>query len=108
MNKNEKYATCKVCCHQMEPKRGCTLSHLIINGKSHERIKVCSPQDLLCNEMDESFICHDCNAGAGQYHHLGCDSERCVVCQDQLFLCDCDMQAIVPILSISPLKINHQ
>jgi hypothetical protein len=34
-------------------------------------------------------VCGDCHAGAGQYHHLGCDIEQCGRCREQLITCDC-------------------
>lgn len=33
--------------------------------------------------------CHDCNVKLGQYHHLGCDMERCPICGSQLIGCGC-------------------
>jgi hypothetical protein len=33
--------------------------------------------------------CHDCNAGAGGYHHPGCDAEECPSCHGQLISCSC-------------------
>jgi hypothetical protein len=34
--------------------------------------------------------CPGCGSGIGQYHHFGCDLERCSACQEQLYLgCDC-------------------
>lgn len=33
--------------------------------------------------------CHDCGAFPGEYHHPGCDMERCPRCNGQYFICDC-------------------
>lgn len=33
--------------------------------------------------------CHDCNIVHGNYHHPGCDVERCPRCGGQLISCDC-------------------
>lgn len=33
--------------------------------------------------------CHDCNVAVGQYHHPGCDMERCPKCTGQLISCGC-------------------
>lgn len=99
MSKNHECAACAICCLKMEPKNGCTLTYLIINGKRHARVRVGDSLDCIpCT--DENPFCHDCNVGLNQYHHLGCDSERCPVCYDQLFLCDCDKQPSVPLSPI--------
>lgn len=40
-------------------------------------------------ENDLNHRCHDCNVKLGQYHHPGCDMERCPRCGGQLISCDC-------------------
>lgn len=32
-------------------------------------------------------ICHDCEAKVGELHELGCDVERCPICNGQLISC---------------------
>jgi hypothetical protein len=39
--------------------------------------------------MVSGQFCHDCNAARGQYHHLGCDMERCPACKGQIISCGC-------------------
>jgi len=41
--------------------------------------------------FDKNIRCHDCHIvnEKGNYHHLGCDMERCPKCGDQLISCDC-------------------
>lgn len=41
--------------------------------------------------FDINDRCHDCNIvnAAGNYHHWGCDIERCPKCGQQLISCDC-------------------
>ena len=39
--------------------------------------------------MERLGICHDCGAVEGQYHHFGCDMERCPFCGRQLISCHC-------------------
>lgn len=34
--------------------------------------------------------CHDCGAGVGELHMLGCDMEECPKCGGQLLSCTCD------------------
>ena len=38
---------------------------------------------------EPSGRCHDCGIKHGNYHHFGCDVERCPRCGDQLISCDC-------------------
>lgn len=33
--------------------------------------------------------CGDCGAGHGQFHHWGCDLEKCLRCSGQLYSCHC-------------------
>ena len=73
----KKYATCHLCNQEMQPNSGCTATHIEdTTGKVHARIK-------------SDDLCHDCNAGPGQYHHMSCDWERCPICHGQLLSCDC-------------------
>jgi hypothetical protein len=89
MENNKKYAACATCRKQMAPKNGCLLPLIIVNGEKYERIKAGDVLDFNpC--MGENDVCHDCNVGVNQYHHFGCDAERCPVCSNQLLSCDCD------------------
>ena len=38
---------------------------------------------------EPSGRCHDCNIKHGNYHHPGCDVERCPRCGGQLISCSC-------------------
>lgn len=40
--------------------------------------------------------CHDCGIlnKPGNYHHIGCDVERCPKCKGQLISCDCDFPKV--------------
>jgi hypothetical protein len=33
--------------------------------------------------------CVDCGVMPGRFHHAGCDVQRCPLCHDQMFLCNC-------------------
>lgn len=38
---------------------------------------------------EPSGKCHDCGIKHGNYHHPGCDVERCPKCKGQLISCGC-------------------
>lgn len=38
---------------------------------------------------DQDGRCHDCYIESGNYHHSGCDMERCPKCSGQLITCGC-------------------
>ena len=88
MSSNNKNAVCPDCQQVMAPGNGCTLLHIKLQGKEYERIKA-GASDSFESGVDDGYICHDCNAAKRQYHHFGCDMERCPACHDQLFCCDC-------------------
>ncbi|MDR0531395.1 MAG: hypothetical protein LBG83_04950 [Oscillospiraceae bacterium] len=87
----ESYAMCNICKHTMAPECGCSLARYKAEGKFYDRIRVGSREDII----PETMLCRDCNAGIGQYHHLGCAQERCPMCREQFFLCDCIPDAYI-------------
>ena len=44
---------------------------------------------------EEDGRCHDCRIKHGGIHHMGCDVEKCPVCDDQLISCDCKRKAFL-------------
>lgn len=71
-------ATCSYCDQDMLEAPGCfqiPVQHK--DGRKRPPIKHTGPK------------CHDCNALAGNYHHPGCDMERCPFCDGQLITCEC-------------------
>lgn len=88
MSKDKKYGVCQTCKKQMAPNIGCSVSLVQLSGKDHKRIKAGDALDFW-PDMGKDDCCHDCNAGKGQYHHGGCDAERCPLCSLQLIGCSC-------------------
>lgn len=77
-------AECRDCGLDMSSKDiiSCTLRYLIKDGKSYKRNTA---------YFDINKRCHDCNIvnKEGNFHHLGCDVERCPICGNQLISCGC-------------------
>ena len=81
----EYFAICNVCKSEMRPNCGCDIAKFRLGDRRYERIRTGYKDDIIPG----TTICRDCNAGAGQYHHLGCAQERCPNCLQQFFLCHC-------------------
>ena len=72
-------AKCEICDQEMlDPEtKSCT----------HQFVKIAGEWRLRNNRYgDENERCHDCNIvnRFPNYHHAGCDMERCPVCKGQL------------------------
>ena len=76
---------------------------IVIRGKRYRRIKY--GDEVWLNERGERLfdeegnpyrfstpLCHDCEAGTGQYHLFGCDAEICPACGTQAISCDCEYE----------------
>ena len=73
---------CEYCEQDMNMSDGCTTTAYMLPGG----------QRIVARIKYESFAgerCHDCNAQHGQYHHPGCDMEKCPICHGQAYGCDC-------------------
>ena len=75
------YTACKSCGREMAPGGTCDPFSYCVNG--NKRV------DPVPYEAWETVNCHDCNVAPGNYHHPGCDWERCANCGGQLIGCDC-------------------
>lgn len=71
------FADCNYCGRYMNHGASCSPT-LLYEGLIYKRIP-----------WKERYLCHDCNVVYGQYHHLGCDMERCPICGSQLIGCEC-------------------
>ena len=80
-----KYVPCDDCGRTMDPGTSCTIAKLVPMLEPVDRIPYGDPREGGFSENSE--FCHDCNAGVGQFHHVGCDVERCPTCLRQLISC---------------------
>lgn len=78
------FADCMECGRAMTPGGGCDITPVFTKPDLYP-IPVGAIHDLLSPEG----FCHDCNAGQGHIHHVGCDAEACPKCHLQLISCGC-------------------
>ena len=71
-------AICVECEQEMGRGVGCTSATVELGGNAVDRLP-----------YREGRPCHDCAVTYGQFHHLGCDWERCPQCGGQLISCNC-------------------
>ena len=82
-------AKCEICGQEMLGAHGCTVSKVHISGKVYDRIPVGGKGDW-GEQEGADYVCGDCGAHQGGFHHWGCDVERCPACGMQLISCDCE------------------
>lgn len=73
-------SVCKVCNREMRDHHSC-YPKIKIGDTVYNRI----PFGSVPHDTDYSATrCGDCSCMIGQYHHFGCDMERCPVCGQQM------------------------
>ena len=75
-------AICRDCKQEMLHSDTCTMNTIQIAGVNYLRDST---------YFDTNRICHDCGIIniPGNYHHFGCDIERCPICGNQIISCGC-------------------
>ncbi len=82
-------AICDTCNQEMKTADGCTGEKILIRGKEYDPIEYDCDYQMSDDECDPIVRCHDCKVLSGQFHHPGCDMERCPKCGGQIISCGC-------------------
>lgn len=83
-------AKCGFCKRDMLTACDCIKVPIVIDKEEYEPIKMGAVGDFC--ESTNIERCHDCGAMKGNYHHPGCDCERCPKCGGQLISCGCSKE----------------
>lgn len=77
-------AVCSICKRETQQAKGCIKVRYQLKGGA-----IVDPIKFGLSDCDFGPLCGDCNVERGQYHHPGCDQERCPSCHGQLISCAC-------------------
>jgi hypothetical protein len=82
------YVECESCGQAMGPTPvSCIGEPITIAGQERARLPFGTEEGFVEDAFEHP--CHDCNVEVGQFHHDGCDLERCPGCGGQLLGCAC-------------------
>lgn len=91
-------ATCEYCEQEMTTTEGCANhTYILKDGTKVLAVKAGELDDW----VQEGETCGDCGAMHGHPHHIGCDIERCRLCEGQMISCYCDYSDEMLIEAIS-------
>jgi hypothetical protein len=72
------------CGRESDDPQGCAFVTMRINGIEYVR-----ETKQFDDDFEQEAVCGDCGAPKGKPHHVGCDIERCAVCDLQALTCKC-------------------
>ncbi len=90
-------ATCEDCKRDMTKAKGCLHSQIKFEGGKW--------LDRSQEHWNDEGRCGDCAAKVGEFHHYGCDVERCPKCGEQLITCGCITDKTM--IRFKKTKMNH-
>ena len=81
---------CFLCGQKMKAATGCDEDRLIEFEDGETATPIAYGDAPHYRDQDgPTQACHDCGAMPGEFHHPGCDMERCPQCGGQYFICNC-------------------
>ncbi len=84
-------AICMWCAREMTTALSCSASALHRDGQLVEMLRWGSEPGWRANGR-----CGDCGVMPGGFHHLGCDVQRCALCDNQMISCGCRFDEDAP------------
>lgn len=82
-------AICNWCKQEMLTADDCTANRTVKYPDGVELPSIPYENEYVTGERRAEHRCHDCGVKLGNYHHVGCDMERCRRCGGQLISCGC-------------------